>query len=359
MRITFFIGSTKGGGAERVVCNLANAFSDMGEDVQILTVKESDNYGLNKNIQYVSLESGIISKNKYINKIKKMCMLKRFLKMNVTDVYIIFLPIEICMFLHYRKIVESPIIVSERNDPSKYSTLMKRLLKYYVKKSQGIVFQTEDVKKWYNLNDKVHQMIIPNPINKQFLQIKKDVHLENNHEIVGVGRLTTQKNWEMLIRAYSNLPNGLKNYELVIYGEGTERDNLLALCQELGVEKRVRFPGFTNDVMSVLENARVFVMSSDYEGMPNSLMEAMAVGLPCISTDCPVGGPKYLIQSNENGILVSVNDEKDMTNALARILSNIEFSRKLGYNAKKIVEKVEPNRIAQQWKDFIENVKGI
>ena len=118
MKISFFIGSTSGGGAERVVCNLANRLVSDKYEVQILTVKNCDSYGLDSRIECISLEKGSKEKNRYLKKIEKLYKLKLFMKRNKTNLYIVFLPVEICMFMHYRKYTDAPIVLSERNDPA-------------------------------------------------------------------------------------------------------------------------------------------------------------------------------------------------------------------------------------------------
>lgn len=114
--------------------------------------------------------------------------------------------------------------------------------------------------------------------------------------------------------------------------------------------------GKSNCIEKDIYNAGIFVLSSNYEGMPNALMEAMALGLPCISTDCPVGGPKTLIKNGENGLLVPVGDEEALSIAILKLIEDNELSQKIANNALKISEKFNPNIINQQWEDFINKI---
>lgn len=352
MKVTFFIGGLKGGGAERVVCNLANELIQDHCDAEILTVKKSENYGIDKKIECYYLEG--VARCKLLSKLEKLRNLKRFLKSNKTDVYVVFLPVEICMFMHYRKFVKAPIILSERNDPSKYPWYIRLLLKYYMSKASGIVFQTEAAEKWYGLRNNIRTAIIPNPINPAFVVEKEHVGKENG-DIVGIGRLAPQKNWPLLLKAYHKLAPELKRHKLVIYGDGDERHMLMELCANLGITHDVRFPGFTDSVRDILSEANLFIMPSDYEGMPNSLMEAMAMGVPCISTDCPIGGPGYLIQSGINGILIKTGSEQELCNAMTILLSNHYMAKRIGKEARLIGKKLAPDKIYILWKKFIQS----
>lgn len=350
MKVTFFIGGLKGGGAERVICNLANELVNDYCEAEILTVKKSENYGIDKRIRYYYLEGK--TNHKLLAKLVKLRKLKHFLKKNKTDVYVVFLPVEICMFMHYRKYTKASIILSERNDPSKYPWYIQLLLKYYMPKASGIVFQTEAAEKWYGIKNKIRTAVIPNPINPTFIETKEHIGKENG-DIVGIGRLSSQKNWPVLLKAYCMLPSELKKHKLVIYGDGAERQKLITLCKSLGIARNVKLPGFSDSIRDILSKACIFVMSSDYEGMPNSLMEAMAMGVPCVSTDCPIGGPKYLIQSGINGILIKVGSVEELRDAMILLLTDIDKSKDISKNAQLIGEKLNPKSIYFLWKKFI------
>ena len=122
------------------------------------------------------------------------------------------------------------------------------------------------------------------------------------------------------------------------------------------MEDRIIFAGDTNNVPEKLASCKIFVLSSDYEGMPNALMEAMASGVPCVSTDCPCGGPKELIINNQDGVLVPINDVDRMSSALSELLRNDRLRKKLGDNAKKRAEKFKAERIYSIWKQYFEKV---
>ena len=122
------------------------------------------------------------------------------------------------------------------------------------------------------------------------------------------------------------------------------------------MENRIFLPGVVENVKEKIYDSSLFVMTSDYEGMPNALMEAMALGLPVISTDCPCGGPKFLIENNINGILVEPNDIDELKNAIIKVLSDEGYSKMIAQNASEISEKLNPVKINDCWKTFIESI---
>ena len=171
--------------------------------------------------------------------------------------------------------------------------------------------------------------------------------------VVTCGRLNEQKNHKMLIEAVEKVVQNNKDVCLHIYGDGDLKNELEQLIENKDLKGVVVLKGATTDVESVLASADIFVMSSDYEGMPNALMEALAVGVPCISTDCPCGGPRMLIKEGENGCLVPVNDSVQMANVLEKLLINQDFKYKLGEKARERALEYRPEKIFREWLDFI------
>ena len=145
-------------------------------------------------------------------------------------------------------------------------------------------------------------------------------------------------------------------YKLIIYGEGSLRETLENEIVRLGKQDRILLPGKISNVKEKVSRASVFVMSSDFEGMPNSLMEAMAMGLPCISTDCPCGGPKFLIKDGYSGILVPIKDVEAMKNAIQTVLEDEEKRSMMGERAREITKELAPDKIHKQWEEYIDNI---
>ncbi len=159
-----------------------------------------------------------------------------------------------------------------------------------------------------------------------------------------------------MIKSFNLIKDKFPYITLEIYGVGDEYQNISNLIESLNLRDRVFLRGRTHNPEKVLEIADIFVLSSDFEGMPNALMEAMAAGLPCIATDCPCGGPKALINNYENGILTEVNNELQLANAISYLLSNKEQRFELGKKAKQSSLIFKPNVVLKQWDEFISKV---
>jgi len=356
LKIALFISSLSGGGAERVTCNLANFLSDKGHEVEILTMGEAPAAEpLSDGVKEIPLLRDNERKNFISNIIIRVFRLRKYMKKEKVDAYVVFLPIPTLMMLSFSRLTKAPIIMSERADPKEYSQKLQKKLRKKCRKATGAVFQTEEVKAWYEpyLKD-VRNIVIPNAINPVFIRPKYEGDREKT--IVGAGRLSKQKNFPLLIKAFAKIADKFPKYKLVIYGKGNLLESLKDLATELGVGDRVEFPGFCTDMPKQLEKSSMFVLSSDYEGMPNALMEAMASGLPCVSTDCGGGGARFLIQNGENGLLVPQRDEDALAAAMEKILYDEAFAEKLGNNARKLQETLAPEKIYGEWESFIKQI---
>lgn len=355
MKITIFISALSGGGAERVACNLANFLSNREINVEILTMGQAaPAEPLSEGITEVPLlrdaERGIF----ILDFFKRILRLRRYIKREKVDAYVVFLPRLTRLMASFSHLTKAKIIMSERADPKVYSQRTQKALKKVCGKFHGAIFQTEEAKSWYEPYLKeTESKIIPNAINPVFIRPKYEGEREKT--IVGVGRLNEQKNFELLIRAFARITDKFSEHKLVIYGKGELLESLKALSRELGISERVEFPGFATNMPEVLEKSGMFVLSSDYEGMPNALIEAMALGLPCVSTDCGGGGARFLIKDGENGLLVPQKDEAAMANAMEQILSDEDFAKNIGENARKLQETLAPDKIYGEWEKFILN----
>lgn len=170
--------------------------------------------------------------------------------------------------------------------------------------------------------------------------------------------MDANKNHEMIIRAFAGLAEEYPDYSLIIYGEGELRPSLLRLAEELGLKERIFLPGSVADVASAIYRASFFVLSSYSEGMPNTLIEAMALGIPSISTDCPCGGPAELIEDGVNGYLIEPGNWKKLQDILQKLMDDPDLAKKVGGNAAKIQEKLNPDRINKMWEDYFYNWMG-
>lgn len=221
--------------------------------------------------------------------------------------------------------------------------------------SDGFVFQTKEAKMYFSKSIQKRSAVIPNPVFVDEKYIKKNYSGKINY-IVSVGRLEKQKNYKMLIDAFAEIVSDIDNCRLTIYGEGSIRGELERYINEKGLIDKVLLPGRINNIHEKLMESDLFVLSSDYEGMSNALMEAMAIGLPCISTDCPIGGSAELIENHKNGLLVPVGDKDKLKEAIRHLVSNNNLASEMGENAKFIRKSNSLQQISDMWEGYLLDV---
>lgn len=360
MKIMFCLGSMTKGGAERVVANLSSYLSDKGDKVSIVVTPSSkSSYKLNKNVDFYTLDNkdnpkkNIIYRN--INRIHK---LKKIIKKIDPDIIIAMLPEPSFRVLIANLFNRRKIILSVRNDPKiEYNNIFKKLLlKTIYKRSNGFVFQTEDAKKFFDRNIQNKSVIIPNPIGENFITYKEYDGVRKK-TIITVGRFVPQKNHKLLIEAFAEIVKEFKDYKLIMYGDGELKNEYIDLVKKLNIQKSVDFAGEVDKIEDKIHDSSIFILSSDYEGMPNALMEAMALGLPCISTNCPCGGPAFLIEDNINGLLFDVGDKNGLVNKIKYLLNNKEISNNMSREARKIKQILSPSKINEEWLCYINKIK--
>ena len=356
MNITFFIGSTTGGGAEHVICELATYMSEHGHRTTILTVTQTlHSYSIGKDVEVATLDlKGVVKLPKF-RTIAKMCKLFRYVRCSKTDLYVVFLPDTIRALMFFRRWIHKPVLISERNAPTSYSDKLQEQMINAFRQADGCVFQTEDAFSFYakaipNLRQAT---VIPNAITGK---VTEPYTGRREKKIVSVGRFNEQKNFPLLIKSFAKIRKANPEYKLYIYGMGNLLGEYTELCKNLGIEEAVCFPGFVSDVTDRIKDASAFVLSSDYEGMPNALIEAMSLGLPCVSTDCDGGGARFLIQSGENGYLVEKGNVDALSDGILKILNNPKDAERIGRNAQKIAEKLSKENVYSAWKKQIESV---
>jgi len=363
MKVTLVIGSLDNGGAERVVCNLANYLAGKGHKVSILTVSDEQSYFLLDTIKHVVLYPGSKTRlpHMLVNAIR-ISKMRNYLRKEKTDVYVTFLPKLSQILLSQKSIIHAPIIVAERCDPNTYykSSRKNRIgfLRTYPN-ANAYIFQTFDARAFYEKVgiDVSVSTIIPNAIDAQF--ITEEYTGPRGKTIVSVGRLAHQKNFKLLIDAFFLIQKDFEEYELIIYGEGPLRQELEDYIRRLGLTEKVKLPGFSNNLRSELQSASMFVLSSNYEGISNALAEAMALGLPCVATACPAGGSRFLIQDGLNGLLVPPGDMDALAKAIRYLLTNREKAEAFSIEARKIIEKLAPDKVYSQWEKFIGDVISV
>lgn len=360
MKIALCVDSLVKGGAERVIANLANFLVDRHE-VKILLLDKVVEYPIDKRV-FITAVNSSLKHRKPLVYFERLRLMKNYFKDTEADVVVSFLP-----RTNYWVLASAPkyskVVMSERNDPKIiYRTLRRKLAvaKLYPK-AKGFVFQTKEAQEYYEENKIIKKgakkTIILNPVDPSFLVRPFDG--ERKKEIVTMGRLSRQKGQADLIKAFARLKDDFPEFKLYIYGEGPLRKELEELIRHCSLEGRVFLPGKVDDVRSKTYKATAFVLPSLFEGMPNALLEALVMGVPSISTDCPCGGPKSVILNGENGLLVPVGDIEKLEEAMRKVISSKELQRKFSDNSEALRKKLDPKVVNAEWESFLQSVSGI
>lgn len=345
---------TKGmtsGGAERVIAQLANYFTEQNIKCRIITTEDQEvMYSLDDEVNVMAI--GKKSENKAIDRILRYKEIRAHVQENKPDV-VLTMPEDTGIYAILALIGTGiPVYVSERNNPwvmpDVKITRFLRKLAYPL--AYGIIFQTEMAKSFFPRYIQNKGVVLQNPVDAD--RIPEPYTGDRRKVFAAVGRLAQQKNFSMLIKAFSKFYKDEKDYKLVIYGEGGERNKLEQLIRQLHLENAVSLPGRDKDVLNCIKDCAAFILSSNYEGMPNALIEAMCMGMPVISTDCPSGGPRELIENGKNGVLVEINNEQQMTQAMFDVIKS-DKSNMLGKNAYLTGEKLKDPEIFKEWKNVL------
>lgn len=351
MKLLFTIGSLAGGGAERVVSRLASCMAGRGDNVEIALIAQNVvDYPLNEkvDVRFINPKIQIRGMRYFLRCLEFRNEVKRF----DPDVVISFTTAVNIFVLDALRGTDYKILLSERNDPHndpKDIKLRNKRDSLYGK-ADGIVFQTEDAKAYFNNDIQTRSKVILNPVDVPSEYIRKE---NKEKKIVTVGRLEPQKNHSMLIKAFADIHRRFPDYRLEIYGEGSLCNELEELIGSEGLEGSVYLMGYTKNVFDAVSTAKLFVLSSDYEGMSNALLEAMAMGLPVVSTDHPIGGARMAVENGVNGILTPVGDSDALSAAVCRILENEQLSEYLSQNAADISQRLDIEKITDEWTEFI------
>lgn len=336
--------SAGNGGAERVSTLVANHMAEQGHEVTFYALHEDKrDYPLDSRITYEYCD--VKGFNKQINQLVRGWKLKKYIKDNKIDVMIMFCYIEGIFLVGNHKVKK---IYSLRNDPSTFYNkgIYKKLLFKIYRDADCVVFQTPDARDYFDQPIREHGVLIANPLKDNLPVWNKHEH---SKEVIAVCRITKQKNLKMLIDAFKLVCQKRTDYKLAIYGQGAQKEELQEYTKSLGLENNVEFRGFINNVHEVMTNSNIYVSSSDYEGISNSMLEALAIGIPTICTDCPVGGARMFIESGKNGYLVPVGDSQAMAEKMLDLMENEELQMQFSDESRKIRETLSKEKIYGLW----------
>jgi glycosyltransferase involved in cell wall biosynthesis len=356
MKIVFLVGSLSYGGGEKIIVCLSRTFSEIGHDIYFyswnkkLLEKPEDKPSFIKEIRILN-HQGVGIKGKILSVLE----LKRALISDKIDAVISF-GIEVSEMTTISGILaDVPVIISERVDPVSmpYVKIHRLLRPLFYALASGKVFQTNRVLNYYPKFVQKGSCVIQNPIMYKDLPDPILDQTLKRKEIIAVGRLSHEKRFDLLIRSFQKVSKKHPEFNLYIYGEGELYHDLEKQIAECGLIGKVVLHGKAEDILGQINGAEIFIMSSEHEGMPNALIEAMAMGLACISTNFPSGGAEVLIQSGINGILIPAGDIDAMSDALIRLIENDGLRMSISREATNIRKTNSLESISRKWIDYI------
>ncbi len=388
----------KGGGAERVASLLLNEFYANGFDAEFLLTSSSSDEIINRdlnseipvsfldrdniknasvlNLFYSLLKilSSILCKPfeafgktapvcfaylsfvaQYHNEIK---LLRKKLFENPKANVITFLQPAIPITLLAARGLPNRVIISERCDPIRQ--MKKRygfsFVKKYYQRADIAVFQTNDAMSVYPRNIAEKGVVIPNPIKSD---LPEPYFGQRNKNISTFCRISQQKNLPLLVEAFALLCKDYDCFRLRIIGDTQNKadeevlDNLKSRIEELGISQYIDFLPFSSNVHDLIIKDALYVNSSDYEGMSNAMLEAMAIGMPVVCTDCPIGGAASIISNGKNGLLAEVGNSNELYKAIKKVVEDKELSDMLSVNAAKLRQDLSLENIAKRWMELL------
>jgi len=366
MKITCLASSLDSGGAERVLTILCNAWSARGDNVTLIPTFSGGGepfYDISDAVEVIYLADVVGTSHKNIlSYIRRIMALRRLIVERSPDVIVSFLSNVNVAAIIASLFLKAPLIICERQDPSKRSRLYiwEIFAKLTYRFADMFTVQTESVA------NKVHDIypglkkvrIVPNPLSEGIYTFRANA--SNGRKILlGMGRLDSQKQIEKMIMAFADVASYYDGWDLHIYGDGPLKSVLKLKIDELGLNERVLLMGKTKEPWKIMANADMFVMTSQHEGFPNALLEAMAIGLPCVAFDCP-SGPREISRDGKDALLVSLNDHEGLVSALMKLMGDEELRNSLGKQARESAfSRFNLKEVIKKWDQLFIEVREI
>lgn len=347
-KILFVVSQLKVGGAAKMIKYVANLCTAYFHSVTMMSyINDYTPDDLDSSVERIDL--GLKIGKMPFWRIKALMKHRKVLKDGKYNMVCTFLP-DMSLMSRLASVGQDTIVISaERGDPFEFSRLWRILTSWAYEKSDYCFFQLKKARDFFGDKVSNHSFVIPNPYVpiegvKPYFGVRKKT-------IVSAGRFAEQKRFDILIQAFATVHEAHPEYRLVLYGEGDCKAKYEELSKSLGVEGFIDYPGYVNNVAGYIREDGIFVLSSDYEGIPNSLIEAMSVGVPCVATDCTPGGPDFLTDHGRRGLLVPIRDVEKMAMAIIKLIEDPVLATELSRKAATIVDVLDIEKINKMWID--------
>ena len=366
LSIMIVIPSLRGGGAERVTVDLASHWTFLGHEVVLVTFSDpaTDVYQFDQRIKRISL-SHLEASSGALGHLRKILAIRKLMNQYRPEICLgVMTACSVYSILAARGTATRVIATEHAHPPSqKISSLWQRLRRFAYPRADAVIALTQLSSQW--LCDHVSgckAKVIANAVHWPMQDAEPKVICykpSNTHWLLAVGRLHEEKGFDKLIQAFTKISADVPNWQLIILGEGDEREPLLKQIKEAHLQERILLPGLVGNLSQWYLAADLFVLSSRFEGLSNSLQEAMSYGLPAVSFDCD-SGPREIIRDGVDGVLVRPDQDVDaLAKTLHDLMSDPERRAQLGQEAKEVRERFSTRSIYQQWDRLFEQLLSI
>lgn len=350
--IVFLINTLQVGGAAKILKFVVEKSKHLFKKVYVITLDDDEQMQLGDNV--IHLDNRISNGSKMMKglwRVRAVRDIRKVMREIQPDVACAFIS-DVAVTARLATLGQKLTFVSaERGDPFTLPKIWKYLVKWTYESSDYCVFQTDMARDFFDKMVVNKSFVIPNP----YLGVKDVMpyYGERRNTIVGVGRFSQEKRFDLLIRSFAEVHKKHPEYSLILYGDGQQRQLYEDLIEELCIRNFVSLPGYVDNIPVKIREEGIFVLSSQYEGIPNVLIEAMSMGLPTIATDCTPGGPRFLTNNGRRGILIPVGDLKAMVNAINTLIENTKLAKNYSDRAKEIIPLLDSDIIAKKWVEMI------
>ncbi len=332
--LVLFMPSIEGGGVEKNLFLVANHLAKKIKKIKLITYEKTFKYFLNKNVEVLYFKRKSSNESKYFKYAMCIWLLIKFYFKNKNILVFSFQANIYCLILS--KIFNFDVIIRSNSSPTGWSQgFFKNIVfKIFFKFAKSIIVNSFEFKKLLDKKFNINSTVIYNPLNKQEVIKKSKERIgknffngKSNINFINIARFTDQKDQLTMLNALNNLKNKI-NFELLIMGYGVNKNILQNFIKKNNLKKKIKIIGFQKNPYKFLSKADILISSSIYEGLPNVLIESLALKKFVISSDCPTG-PREILKNGKYGYLFKTKSVKDLTNKILKFVKTSNKSKNL------------------------------